>query len=555
MLFLALALVAHSPAAAAPNMWGHTGLVHTQSARAPGHWLLDVSASGFLLAAPDYLAPGPGDLNALLGGHLTGSLALFDLLELSLASRSASNANSARGPSAFSLGDLYPSLKVGLTFLPVAVGLDVRARLPTRVNAVGFDVASAGITTQGLVTLDLHEQADIPVRVHLNGGYVFENGKYRVGPGAFFEDNANFYDGVDGALLALASDSWFYDQIVGGLGIEVPLPFVTPFVEAFYRAAVAVPAKRGAGGAAYDLSSDGHLTLTPGARLTPWDGFTIDLGVDIGVLGTAGGGTDDTLLVSGTPPNPPFLLRVGVTSTFDPFLPKESALAHVDDVPPVSGEDDGATQVSAGGGAAVSTGQTSGARVVGYVTNNEDETLEGALQVWDSAGSREAGTSTAGAFEIPVQAGDVAVVARMDGYFADGVTLHVAAGARARAGIVLKKLPKLRRAVLEQGRIAVQTKVPFEFKKPRLQSTAEYVLADVVDVLLRNPALRLRVDVYAEPLSSPEESQRLADERAAAVLEHLVQHGVWRARIEAKGTPLPASEADKGRRVDFLIVP
>lgn len=621
MLLFALALAAQTPTDAAPNVWGQTGVVHTTSARAPGNLRFDVAASGFLLAAPDYLVPGSDDFNALLGGHLAASMALLDVLELSLASRSASNANSARGPSAFSVGDLYPSIKLGFTFLPVAVGLDVRARLPTRVDAAGFDLENVGVTTQGLLTLDLNDGMRIPVRVHLNGGYVLETGKYAQGAGGgAFEENPNFYDGVDGALLALASDSWFYDQLVGGLAVEAPLPFVTPFLEVFYRGAVGVPANRGPGGAAYDALGDGHLTVTPGARITALDGFTIDLAVDVGLTGTAGGGTDATKIVDGTPPNAPFLLRIGVTSTFDPFAASEGTTVRAGGgpsgqvkgcvvdaggrplanavveapalggarlatdaagcflTPPLAPGDvqltimsggattevsaavvDGrtvevtATLAGASGGAVVST--TGSARVVGYVTNKEDETLEAELEVWDAGGAHAAGKSTGGAFEVPVQAGDVAVVARADGYLAEGVTLHVVNGARGRAAIVLKKLPKARKAVLEKERIAVQTKVPFEFKKPRLQSTAEYVLADVVDVLLRNPTLRVRVEVYAEPLVTPDDSQRLADDRAAAVVDHLVQHGVWRARIEAKGTPLAAAEADKGRRVDFVIVP
>lgn len=627
MLLFALALVAQTPADAAPradpradpNVWGQTGVVHITSARAPGNLRFDVGASGFLFAAGDSLVPGKDDFNALVGGTLSASMALLDVLELSLASRSASNANSARGPSAFSVGDLYPSAKLGFTLLPVAVGVDVRARLPTRVDAAGLDLGNVGITTQGLVTLDLDEGMQIPVRVHLNGGYVFEGGKYVQGNDGFFEDNPNFYDGVDGALLALAADSWFYDQVVGGLAVEAPLPYVTPFLEVFYRAAVGVPANRGPSGAAYDLFGDGHLTVTPGARVTALDNFTIDLGVDIGVLGTAGGGTDETKIVNGTPPNVPFLLRVGVTSTFDPFAPAGGSTARsasggpagqvkgcvvdasgqpvanaivegpalggarlaTDDAgcfltPPLATGDavltvtsgaaslavpvvvaDGRiVDVTATLGGAVVPGAVASAkgsaRLVGYVTNKEDETVEAELELWDASGPKPAGKAQGGAFEITVKPGDVALVARADGYLADGITLHIGDGARRRTAILLKKVPKARKAVLENDRIAVQAKVPFEFKKPRLQSTAEYVLDDVVDALLRNPTLRVRVEAWAEALPTPEESQRLADDRAAAVIDYLVQHGVWRSRLEAKGA---TAETDKARRVDFIIVP
>lgn len=628
MLPLAVLLLA-SPASpardaandAAPNLWGQTGVVRLDSARAPGNLRFDVGAQGFLALNSDYLIAGSE--NALVGGSLSASAAFLDVFEVAVATRGASNANDQVAAAAFSLGDVYPSFKLGFTFLPVAVGLGVRGRIPTAVDAAGLDLANAGVTTQGLVTLDLKEGMDIPVRVHLNGGYIYENGKYAQGDGGQFEDNPNFYVGVDGAFLALASDNWFYDSFVGGLGVEAPLPFVTPFLEVFYRAAFGVPDGRGANGGVYDFGADAHLTVTPGVRITALDGFTVDLGADIGLLGTADAGTDATKLVAGTPPNPPYLLRMGITSTFDPFAAPSSSGSVVAAGPagtikgcvvdvnnaPVAGavidgpalggallatdakgcfvtpplavgavelaiakpgyesasvsaniEDGKAAEVSAtlkgggGGGSGTAIAPASGgARVVGYVTNKEDETLEADIEVWDSSGNRPAGKSTGGAFDVAVQSGEVSVVARADGYLAQGATLRVSPSERGRVAIELKKTPKKRQASLEKDRIATTAKVPFEFKKPRLQSTAEYVLDDIVDLMLRNPTVKVRVEVHSEPLATPEESQRLADERGAAVIDYLVQRGVWRARLAAQGTPLPPNEADKGRRVDFLL--
>lgn len=618
MLALAL-LLATAPAAsdAAPNIWGQTGVVRIGSARAPGNLRFDVGAQGFALVADNYLIDE--SQNALVGGNLTASAAFLDVIEVSLASRSAANTNSAQAASSFSVGDLYPSVKMGFTFLPVAVGFDFRGRLPTRVDAAGLDFDNAGLTSQALVTLDLKDGMDIPVRAHLNAGYVFEGGKYVQGDNGVFEDNPNFYDGIDGALLALASDSWFYDSVIGGLAVESPLPFVTPFLEVFYRTAVGVPGNRGAGNAAaYDVVNDAHLTVTPGARVTALDGFTIDVAVDIGILGTAGGGSDATKLVNGTPPNAPFLLRVGVTSVFDPFAPANTTGTVVSSGPsgqikgcvvdgggaPVAGAvvegqalggallatgndgcfltpplavgdvelaiarpgyagasvkatvaegktvDVSATMAATGGAVVPASG---GARVVGFVTNKEDETIDADLEVWDSAGNRPAGKAAGGAFDVAVQSGEVSIVARADGYLSQGQTLRVMPSERGRVAIELKKLPKKRQASLEKDRIATTAKVPFEFKKPRMQNSAEYVLDDVVDVMLRNPNVKVRVDVHSEALTTPEESQRLADERAAAVVDYLVQRGVWHARLTLQGTPLPAAEADKGRRVDFLL--
>jgi len=65
----------------------------------------------------------------------------------------------------------------------------------------------------------------------------------------------------------------------------------------------------------------------------------------------------------------------------------------------------------------------------------------------------------------------------------------------------------------------------------------------------------VRIEVYSEPATVETESQKLADDRAAAVADYLVEHGVWPSRLETKGIPLAAAEADKGRRTEFVIIP
>lgn len=542
---------------AAPNMYGQTGVVRTTSARPGGHLVFDFGAFGFGGVAPDFLDPDPADLNTLSGGTLAASGAFFDLVEVSLAMRAASNANTARGPSQFSVGDFYPSLKLAVEFLPVALGVDVRGHLPTRQDRAGWDLQNWAVATQGLVTLDLHDGMDIPLRAHLNGGYTFQGGKYAHGDGRF-EDNPNFYNGVDGALLALAADAWFYDSATAGLGVEVPLPYATPFVEAWYRTAVGVPADRGAGGKGYDVVGDAHLTVTPGVRVAVGPAMTLDVGADVGVLGGAGGGTDATKVVQGTPINPLWLARVGLSGTFDPFHSASSPRAVEStpaDVEPTASVSTGDTEGSTTKPTAVPAAPSGTGRLIGWITNKDDEAMDAEVEIWDASGSATPVQTRDGGFDLSVKSGPIAVVAKAAGHLAAGTTVVVEPGGRARAELTLKKIPKARKASLERDRIATTSKIPFAFKKPRLQSTAEYVLDDVVDLLLRNPTIRIRIEVRSEALASTEESQRLADERAAAVADYLVAHGVWRGRIETKGSPLAPGEGEKLRGVDLLVVP
>lgn len=611
--------------ASLPNLYGQAGLLRTTNAQPRPHLGLAATTQGYFSYWADFLVDGLADPDALAGANVAVSAGLFDLFELAVATRASSNANGARGASVFSVGDLYPSLKTSLTFSPVAFGLDVRAHLPTRFDAVGFDLTNSAFTAQGLFSLDFTGMG-VPVRAHLNGGYVFQLGKVAAaGPTGLFEENPNFYDGVDGALLALASQHWFYDQAIGGLSVEVPLPVVTPYVEAWYQTAIGVPDNRGKGGGGYDYLNDAHIVITPGLRIRMGNSLAIDAGADIGLTGN-GGGVAPALaqVVEGTPINPLWVARAGITLALDPSsapaAPQESAAAAgqlkgcvvdqegkpvpgavvegavllgarlvTDDAgcfttPPLPLGDQqllvthprAAQKVPIGGvvqadqiaavqakltlsaGATsvpVPVGESGTGKVAGFVTNKDDVPVDAELELWDARGTHPAGTTSGGAFEVPVGAGTSMVVARAEGYLAAGTAVHVDAGTRQLANLSLKKVPKKRSVTLEKDQLSKANKVPFESKRARLQSTAEFLLDEVVDVLLRNPALRVRVEVYSEPAAVEAESQKLADERAAAVVDYLVKHGVWPARLEAKGVVLSATEAEKGRRTEFVVLP
>ncbi|MBI1945904.1 MAG: OmpA family protein [Deltaproteobacteria bacterium] len=630
---LAIALTAPAAAAddtgaALPNQYGQAGVVRTTNAKPRPHLSLGATTQGFVTYYPDFLVDGAADANALVGANVAGGVGLFDLFEFAVATRAASNANSARGASAFSLGDLYPSFKTGVAIAPVAFGLDVRAHLPTRFDAAGVDFTNSAFTGQGLFSLDL-TGSGVPLRAHLGGGYTFQLGKVAAGIAAgqgTFEDNPNFYDGIDGALLALATQQWFYDQAIAGLSLEVPLPFVTPFVEAWYQAAIGVPDNRGKNTGAYDFLNDAHVIVTPGARVRLGNAVALDLGADIGLTGNGGFAAPALAqVVEGTPLNPLWLARVGLTLQLDPNAAAAARPARAPDTgqlrgcvvdqsgQPVPGavaegavllgarlvtDESGcfttpplavgevqvlvshplASQKLPIGGvlaagevtqaqlklalvatakpvAATNGGAAAPGHVVGFVTNKDDVAIDADLELWDARGPTPAGKTAAGAFDVEVAAGTSILVARADGYLALGTEVHVDAGGRELATIALKKAPKKRSVALEKDQISKATKVPFESKRARLQNTAEFLLDEVVDVLLQNPKLRVRVEVYSEPAAVEAESQKLADDRAAAVADYLIKHGVWPARLETKGVPLPAGEADKGRRTEFIVIP
>ena len=92
---------------------------------------------------------------------------------------------------------------------------------------------------------------------------------------------------------------------------------------------------------------------------------------------------------------------------------------------------------------------------------------------------------------------------------------------------------------------------------------AEFILDDVVDLMLKNPQLtKIRVEGHTDNTGDPAYNQALSEARAETVLDYLVTKGVAADRLEARGYGFSRPIADndteagraKNRRVDFVIV-
>jgi outer membrane protein OmpA-like peptidoglycan-associated protein len=577
------------------NVLGQQGLVRTTSALV-GAPTLGVNTR--LFVSPDFLLPDVGDADTFLEGQVGAGFSAWNIVEVAIASRAAANLNAARAQPTSSVGDLDVAVKGSYRLGVVAVAGDVRVGLPTRANKVGVDLNNLATTIDGIVTVDLLPSG-LPLRAHLNGGYTLRGANRAKDAKATY-----LLDGPDGALLALATQQWFYDTAHAGLGVEVPLPYVTPFVETWFETA--------AGAEGYDVASDSWLIVTPGVRVGA-GGLRLDVAADVGVLGNAGGlAPQASAVVDGQPLNPLWALRVGVSHSFggagggggggslarlegcvkDVAGPIKGAIVAVgvdgQPGPRLVAGDDGcfgvplqpgnatltvvdADHVDGGATVAVVAGQTARvevvlapaprqAHVVGFLTSKEDEPVDASLVVVDDGGERAPVASAQGAYDVQVRPGHVVVIARADGYLARGVDLVVRDGERRAASIVLSKVPKKRSVQLTSSSIETSGPLPFEFKKPRLLSAAVYPLDEIADVLLANPALKISIEAHTDvsEAADPAAAQALTDARALAVKDALVARGVAAARLTTRGfgTSQPLGPQDrKNRRVELNVVP
>mgnify|MGYP006290071461 CR=1 FL=1 len=284
-----------------PSPSGETGILRIASA--------DASAPGFLRVGlgAEFFSGGSlftaSDQTTRTVGVLSLSGSPIDYLELWANIRAISNSSDLSRPTLVqSLGDVQLGAK---GFYPVldalSVGLDAQLTvLSGGPGDLGFDLDASSLRFRALFTSDLRKLArPIPLRAHLNAGYVVDNSEALVeGAGSRLDAATRFAYGVGG-----------FDRVTVGAGLEVPVPFVTPFLEYAIEFPVDYLATPGvviqgsdtpidpqlASSTAFqDLASDNALfrpavqrvlpqRLTPGVRVRPTDGLAITVAVEIGL--------------------------------------------------------------------------------------------------------------------------------------------------------------------------------------------------------------------------------------------------------------------------------
>lgn len=599
-----------------PNMYGQTGLRRTTSARTGKDGYFDLALSGRWFVSDDFIRPGVADRNQFFGGNLAFGFTPFDFLEVSLATQLASNANDSAVPQTlFTTGDLLPSVKLSWHFLPFALGIDVRGLLPTTQDQIGLDAGNFALTATGLVTLDLYQEADIPLRAHVNVGYTYQNGRATA-------DARNYLlRGVEGTLLALTTQSWFYDQLFLGLALEAPLPYVTPFVELSSQTALGVKAGNGPAGGPYDVMRDSTIVITPGLRGTVGRGLAFDVSLDLGMGGTAGGLKPDVNnVVVGQPYNPAWAVQFGLSYTFNPFLAETQVELRETARPQGLVEGCVTSNARPLTDAIIEYAGTAGPRIVvdergcfrspridagpllvrvthlehkpasmdivilanevvradiamvpaprlgrfrGDVVNADDQAVEAHVDVTLDGQVVQAQSAAGGAFNITLPPGKYQAVVKAAGYFQQGSALVIEPLGTTTIHFTLKKLPSKRLTELTRDKIEISTRIPFELGKARLLKASEFVLDDVVDVLLQNPQIgKVRVEGHSDSTGDDSVNGLLSQQRAESVMEYLIARGVPASRLAAQGyghtRPIASNETDDGRaknrRVEFVLV-
>lgn len=104
--------------------------------------------------------------------------------------------------------------------------------------------------------------------------------------------------------------------------------------------------------------------------------------------------------------------------------------------------------------------------------------------------------------------------------------------------------------------------VNFDFNSTRLRSEAYPILFHAVQVLLRNPDMRIEIQGHTDNIGSETYNQRLSERRAEMVKNYLVARGVDRNRLRTQGfgetKPIADNKTADGRainrRIEFKVI-
>lgn len=105
-------------------------------------------------------------------------------------------------------------------------------------------------------------------------------------------------------------------------------------------------------------------------------------------------------------------------------------------------------------------------------------------------------------------------------------------------------------------------RIYFVRSKPIILETSFSELKKLLDILTDNPHINIRIDGHTDNVGGDDANMKLSQERTEAIKLHLIEKGIDKNRLSAKGfgesTPIAPNNSEKNkklnRRVEFLIV-
>jgi outer membrane protein OmpA-like peptidoglycan-associated protein len=115
--------------------------------------------------------------------------------------------------------------------------------------------------------------------------------------------------------------------------------------------------------------------------------------------------------------------------------------------------------------------------------------------------------------------------------------------------------------IVSKDKLELKERLYFAWNQATLQEISHPVLDEVVLALQENKNFRVQVEGHTSSEGANDHNQTLSEQRATAVLDYLVAHGIDKTRLVSKGfassvptdTNTTAAGRDNNRRVEFVV--
>ncbi|WP_257455789.1 OmpA family protein [Archangium lipolyticum] len=280
---------------------GGVGLLRVAGADLGRRGLLRLSLSSELSSSADF--PVQGAKNSRTGGTFGLSYVPLDFLEVALAYTASANNNTRSSPTLIqALGDVTLGVRATKQWIPgLWAGGDLRVMTFSGVGSQ--DKVAFGFSPRAIATYDTGGVLPLPValRVHANLGLLVD------GTGSLAD--AERLNAAEEYALGINR----YPRFTAGLGVEAPLPFVTPFLEYGLASPLGVEGGQlvAPDGTLVPVGRVAPQTLGLGARMTALPNFTFTAAAELGLTRQVG---------RGVTPVVPFNLVLGASLNVDPLV-------------------------------------------------------------------------------------------------------------------------------------------------------------------------------------------------------------------------------------------
>lgn len=105
--------------------------------------------------------------------------------------------------------------------------------------------------------------------------------------------------------------------------------------------------------------------------------------------------------------------------------------------------------------------------------------------------------------------------------------------------------------IVRTGRVTL-TGLLFEKDKTELPLDADKLLAEVAAFLVRQPDLKVRVEVQTTDAGNAQQNEVMSRQRASAVASWLLEHGIDKTRVSIHGIGEPKLDPESPQRIDLV---